>query len=254
MPGSVLRVRGPWCQVTQGCKNDINASDWPASMSRPVTYVQPWRIACRMSGVGVSEITTSPTSIPGSSDPMSAGMPSSACIPTVDALTIMSTSAAIRQRSPRGTPGTRCAASAASAAARPCLRIHDRQRLQHPGRELAADRAARASGAEQATLAGLAAQPHALRGAHESRAVEHVAAPRPIRLAAKRIRRRRCTAAVCPSRVAKGTARALYGTVTSNPSRFPSAISAGTVSSNLSAGTCTGTSTAFMPAVAKRSV
>src|SRR5215471_17295694 len=72
-------------------KNAVIASIWPPCISRPSTQWQPNRIACRMMAVGVGVITTSPTSVEGSSGPTSAGRPSSGRMPTGEAFTIMST-------------------------------------------------------------------------------------------------------------------------------------------------------------------
>ena len=159
---------------------------------------------------------------------MSAGRPSPSRIPTVEALTIMSTSCGNR-----ATVATRHAGNArrqASWQARPRARPADRRSTatHTRGRELAADRAARASGAEQDDRAAAQHAPLALRGANESRAVEHVARPRTIRFAAQRIQGADALRRLPESRWQRARTRALYGTVTSNPSRLPSAIKAGT--------------------------
>ena len=172
-------------------------------------------------------------------------------MPTVDALTIMSTSArhcastasiATRQESaPRSV--------SASAAARSLCGSMIASDVDAGRRELAADRAARATRTEQRDPAPSQHVALALGAAHESRrrrtcrpstchrASRRSAFTAPMRLAVVPEPRRRTR-----------TARALYGTVTTSPSRLPRPINARIAASKRSGSTCIGIMTAFMPA------
>ena len=175
-------------------------------------------------------------------------------MPTGDAFTTMSTSAGITSAATVAQPGNATCSFSASAAALPEI-----------GSMTAIESTPASASAHAMALPAPPAPNNATRrprrrcalaldAAHEPRAVEHVAGPRPVRFAPQRVER---ADAIWPSGRDAGRSasmRALNGTVTSSPSRLRSCMSAGTISSNRSAGTCAGTSTASRPAAANRSV
>ena len=184
---------------------------------------------------------------------MSPGIPSSGFMPTGEALTTMSTSAGLPDAADTSQEGNALRSASTSAVTRSPLGSTIRSDLTPASTKAHAIALPAPPAPNNSTRRSRMRSP--FRSTPRTKPVPSNMSPVHVPSASLR---NALTApihsAVGPRRLANRSMRALNGTVTSRPSRFPSAIRAGTISSNRAAGTSAGTSTAFTPAPANRSV